>query len=385
MSNLSNKIINGIRKVAGKNNLPLHEPRFNEVEIKNLQKCINSSYVSTVGEYVNIFEKKISDFTGAKYAIAVVNGTSALHLALKLVGVDINHEVICPSLTFVGTVNAISYLGAKPHFVDCEEKTLGIDPLALSNWLDEISIKKGNKTFNKKTGRLISAIIPMHTYGHPAKIDQLLKISKEYNLNLVEDAAESLGSFYKKKHTGTFGKIGILSFNGNKIITTGGGGALLTDDSSLAKKAKHISTTAKVPHKWRYIHNEIGFNYRLPNINAALGCAQFEKIEKFLKSKRDLFNKYSEVLDSIEGIKLFKEPKNSKSNYWLQTIILEDGYENELETILDNTNRNNIMTRPAWDLIHEMEMYHDCPKSPLPVSKSLSKRIINIPSSAFLI
>lgn len=385
MSNLSNKIINGIRTVAGKNNLPLHEPRFNEVEIKNLQKCINSSYVSTVGEYVNIFEKNISDFTGAKYAIAVVNGTSALHLALKLVGVDINHEVICPSLTFVGTVNAISYLGAKPHFVDCEEKTLGIDPLALSNWLDEISIKKGNKTFNKKTGRLISAIIPMHTYGHPAKIDQLLKISKEYNLNLVEDAAESLGSFYNKKHTGTFGEIGILSFNGNKIITTGGGGALLTDDSSFAKKAKHISTTAKVPHKWRYIHNEIGFNYRLPNINAALGCAQFEKIEKFLKSKRDLFDKYSEVLDSIEGIKLFKEPENSKSNYWLQTIILENGYENEFEIILENTNRNNIMTRPAWDLIHELEMYRDCPRSPLPVSKSLSKRIINIPSSAFLL
>ena len=385
MSNLSNKIINGIRTVAGKNNLPLHEPRFDEVEIKNLQKCIDSSYVSTVGKYVNIFEKNISDFTGAKYAIAVVNGTSALHLALKLVGVDRNHEVICPSLTFIGTVNAISYLGAKPHFVDCEEKTLGIDPLALSNWLEEISIKKGNKTFNKKTGRLISAIIPMHTYGHPAKIDQLLKISKEYNLNLVEDAAESLGSFYNKKHTGTFGKIGILSFNGNKIITTGGGGALLTDDSSLAKKAKHISTTAKVPHKWRYIHNEIGFNYRLPNINAALGCAQFEKIEKFLNSKRDLFNKYNEVFDSIEGIKLFKEPENSKSNYWLQTIILENGYENEFEMILENTNRNNIMTRPAWDLIHELEMYLDCPRSPLPVSKSLSKRIINIPSSAFLI
>ena len=385
MSNLSNKIINGIRTVAGKKNLPLHEPRFDENEIKNLQKCIDSSYVSTVGKYVDIFEKNISDFTGAKYAIAVVNGTSALHLALKLVGVDRNHEVICPSLTFIGTVNAISYLGAKPHFVDCEEETLGIDPLALSNWLEVISIKKGNKTFNKKTGRLISAIIPMHTYGHPAKIDQLLKISKEYNLNLVEDAAESLGSFYNKKHTGTFGKIGILSFNGNKIITTGGGGALLTDDSSLAKKAKHISTTAKVPHKWRYIHNEIGFNYRLPNINAALGCAQFEKIEIFLNSKRDLFNKYNEVFDSIEGIKLFKEPENSKSNYWLQTIILENGYENEFEIILENTNRNNIMTRPAWDLIHELEMYLDCPRSPLPVSKSLSKRIINIPSSAFLI
>ena len=385
MSNLSNKIIDAIRSVAGKKNLSLHEPRFDENENINLRKCIDTSYVSTVGKYVNIFEKNISDFTGAKFAIAVVNGTSALHLALKLVGVDRNHEVICPSLTFIGTVNAISYLGAKPHFVDCNETTLGIDPLALSNWLEKISIKKGNKTFNKKTGRLISAIVPMHTYGHPAEIDELLKISKEYNLNLVEDAAESLGSFYKKKHTGTFGKLGILSFNGNKIITTGGGGALLTDDISLAKRAKHISTTAKVPHKWRFIHNEIGFNYRLPNLNAALGCAQFKKIEEFLNSKRELYKKYSEVLDSIEGIKLFQEPENSKSNYWLQTLILENGYENELEIILDNTNKNNIMTRPAWDLIHQLEMYHDCPRSPLPVSKSLSKRIINIPSSAFLL
>jgi len=225
----------------------------------------------------------------------------------------------------------------------------------------------------------------MHTYGHPAKIDQILEISKEYNLKLVEDAAESLGSFYKKKHTGTFGEIGILSFNGNKIITTGGGGALLTNDESLAKSAKHISSTAKVPHKWRYIHDEIGFNYRLPNINAALGCAQLKKIDKFLDAKRKLFLKYKEVLDSIDGIKLFNEPENSRSNYWLQTIILENGFENELEDILKNTNKKNIMTRPAWNLIHQLDMYLDCPKSSLSVSESLSKRIINIPSNTFMI
>ena len=223
----------------------------------------------------------------------------------------------------------------------------------------------------------------MHTFGHPSKIDHILNISKEYNLDVVEDAG-SLGSFYKK-HTGTFGKIGILSFNGNKIITAGGGGALLTDDKSIALSAKHISTTAKIPHKWRYIHNEIGFNYRLPNINAALGCAQFDKIEHFLRSKRKLFLKYKEVFGSIEGVKLFQEPKNSRSNYWLQTIILDKGYENELESILENTNKNNIMTRPSWDLIHKLDMYKDCPKSPLPVSESLSRRIINIPSSAFLV
>jgi len=385
MSKLSNQIIDAIREVAGKNYLPLHQPIFDDLEKENLKNCIDTTYVSTVGQYVNDFERNIAEFTGAKYAIAVVNGTSALHLALKLIGVDINHEVICPSLTFIGTVNAISYLGAKPHFVDCDEKTLGIDPIALSNWLEEISIKKGNKTINKKTGRIISAIVPMHTYGHPAKIDQILEISKEYNLKLVEDAAESLGSFYNKKHTGTFGDIGILSFNGNKIITTGGGGALLTNDEFLAKSAKHISSTAKVPHEWRYIHNDIGFNYRLPNINAALGCAQLEKIDKFLDSKRKLFFKYKEAFDSIDGIRLFNEPENSDSNYWLQTIILENGFENELENILKNTNKKNIMTRPAWNLIHQLDMYLDAPKSPLPVSESLSKRIINIPSSAFLI
>ncbi len=385
MSKLSNQIIDAIREVTGKNYLPLHEPKFDELEKENLNNCIDTTYVSSVGEYVNHFEENIAEFTGSKYAIAVVNGTSALHLALKLIGVDINHEVICPSLTFIGTVNAISYLGAKPHFIDCDEKTLGIDPVALINWLEEISIKKGNKTFNKKTGRIISAIVPMHTYGHPAKIDQILEISREYNLKLVEDAAESLGSFYKKKHTGTFGEIGILSFNGNKIITTGGGGALLTNNESLAKSAKHISSTAKVPHEWRYIHNEIGFNYRLPNINAALGCAQLKKIDKFLDSKRKLFLKYKEVFQSIDGVNLFSEPENSKSNYWLQTIILENGFENELEDILKNTNKKNIMTRPAWNLIHQLDMYADSPKSPLPVSESLSKRIINIPSSAFLL
>ena len=385
MSKLSNQIIDAIREVTGKNYLPLHEPKFDELEKENLNNCIDTTYVSSVGEYVNHFEENIAEFTGSKYAIAVVNGTSALHLALKLIGVDINHEVICPSLTFIGTVNAISYLGAKPHFVDCDEKTLGIDPVALINWLEEISIKKGNKTFNKKTGRIISAIVPMHTYGHPAKIDQILEISREYNLKLVEDAAESLGSFYKKKHTGTFGEIGILSFNGNKIITTGGGGALLTNNEGLAKSAKHFSSTAKVPHEWRYIHNEIGFNYRLPNINAALGCAQLKKIDKFLDAKRKLFLKYKEVFQSIDGVNLFSEPENSKSNYWLQTIILENGFENQLEDILKNTNKKNIMTRPAWNLIHQLDMYADSPKSPLPVSESLSKRIINIPSSAFLL
>ncbi len=385
MGNLSDNIIDGIRTVAGQNKLLLHEPKFDKIETHNLKKCIDSGYVSSVGQYVNIFEQKIADFTGAKYAIAIVNGTSALHLALKIIGVEINHEVICPSLTFIGTVNAISYLGAKPHFVDCEEKTLGIDPLALSKWLDEIAIKKSGKTINKKTGRIISAIIPMHTYGHPAKIDDILNISREYNLKVVEDAAESLGSFYKNRHTGTFGKIGILSFNGNKIITTGGGGALLTDDEILAKRAKHLSTTAKNPHEYRYIHDDIGFNYRLPNINAALGCAQLEKIEDFLNAKRELFYKYKEVIAPIKGVRLFQEPENSRSNYWLQTIILENGYENELEDILENTNKNNIMTRPTWDLIHQSKMYLQCPKSPLLVSESLAKRIINIPSSAFLV
>ncbi len=382
MNKLSQEICKAINSVIGNANSCLHQPIFDEFEKTNLNKCIDSSFVSSIGEYVNKFEGMIEQFTKSKKAIALVNGTSALHLALKVLGIKSNEEVICPPLTFVATANAISYLNAKPHFVDINEKTLGIDPLALDRWLDQIIIKKDGVSINKNTGRKIKAIVPMHTFGHPMEIDSIVEIGKRYNLTVVEDAAESLGSFYKGKHTGTFGKIGILSFNGNKIITTGGGGALLTNDYKIADYAKHISTTAKVKHDWKFLHDEIGFNYRMPNLNASIGCAQMQKLPSFIKSKRNLFLKYLEEFKSIEGVRLFAEPINSESNYWLQTLILDEGYEKELEDILAYTNSMGVMTRPAWELLHRLEIYSDCPRAPLPIAESLSKRIINIPSSA---
>ena len=385
MSKFSIEICEAIRSVLGDSEYCLHKPQLDHSELDNLKICIETSFVSSVGEYVDKFENMLSNFTKSENVIALVNGTSALHLALKVADIKDNEEVICPSLTFVATPNAISYVNAKPHFVDVNESTLGLDPLALKKWLDEIVIKENGNSINKITGRKISSIIPMHTFGHPVEIESILEIAKEYSLKVIEDAAESLGSFYKKKHSGTFGDIGTLSFNGNKILTTGGGGALLTNNKLLAKKAKHLSTTAKVKHNWKYIHDQIGFNYRLPNLNAALGCSQMKKLPHFIESKRRLFHKYFEVFKSIDGIKLFSEPINSKSNYWLQTLILEKGYEKELSNILNFTNKSGISTRPAWELMHTLKMYKDCPRAPLPIAESLAKRIINIPSSAFLI
>ena len=379
------KITDIIKSVLMSEREFLHEPRFNDEEVKNLKKCIESTFVSTVGQYVNQFENEIATYTKSKRAIAVVNGTSALHVALKLSGVGEGEEVICPALTFVATANAISYLNAIPHFVDCNEKTLGIDPLSLGNWLDKNCEKIAGNLINNNTGRKISAIVPMHTFGHPSEIIQIIDIAKNFGIPVVEDAAESLGSFYHGRHTGTFGDFGVLSFNGNKIITTGGGGVILTNDINLANKAKHITSTAKVSHRWRYIHDQVGYNYRMPNLNAALGCAQLKKIDDFCKSKRNLFFKYEDAFRNFNGISLFKEPPFSRSNYWLQTLILDRGLENELEKILEYTNDNGIMTRPAWDLLPNLKMFKECPKAPLPIAQSLSNRIINIPSSAYLV
>ncbi len=379
------KITDIIKSVLMSEREFLHEPRFNDEEVKNLKKCIESTFVSTVGQYVNQFENEIATYTKSKRAIAVVNGTSALHVALKLSGVGEGEEVICPALTFVATANAISYLNAIPHFVDCNEKTLGIDPLSLGNWLDKNCEKIAGNLINKNTGRKISAIVPMHTFGHPSEIIQIIDIAKNFGIPVVEDAAESLGSFYHGRHTGTFGDFGVLSFNGNKIITTGGGGVILTNDINLANKAKHITSTAKLSHRWRYIHDQVGYNYRMPNLNAALGCAQLKKIDDFCKSKRNLFFKYEDAFRNFNGISLFKEPPFSRSNYWLQTLILDRGLENELEKILEYTNDNGIMTRPAWDLLPNLKMFKECPKAPLPIAQSLSNRIINIPSSAYLV
>ena len=320
-------IINFIRDLyhQPKDFIPLHAPVFKGNEKQYLIDCIDSTFVSSVGKFVDEFELKIAEFTGVRKAIVCVNGTNALHLALLLAGVNKNDEVLTQPLTFIATVNAISYSGAKPVFIDVDKSTMGLSPDVLSSWLKKNTIIKDQKTYNRKTGKRIAACVPMHTFGHPCKIDEIIKICASYNIEVIEDAAESLGSYYNDKHTGTFGKIGILSFNGNKIITTGGGGMLLFNDENLAARAKHLSTQAKVPHMWEFIHDEIGYNYRMPNINAALGLAQLEVLDSFIENKRKTAKAYAQFFESkFSNIRFFKEPEKSKSNYWLNTIIFED-------------------------------------------------------------
>ena len=378
---LSNEIQSAIRGVFGGGTVPLHAPSFFGSEWNYLKECLDSTFVSSVGKYVDKFEQQIADFTGAKYAITVVNGTAALQIALILAGVEKGDEVLIPSLTFVATANAVTYCNATPHFVESEMSTLGVDYAKLEDYLTKTTSKISGQCVNKKTGRIIRALVPMHTFGHPNEMDSLVSISEKFNLILIEDAAESLGSYYKSKHTGTFGLLGTFSFNGNKIITTGGGGAIITDDKKLAIRAKHITTTAKIPHLWDYQHDEIGFNYRMPNLNAALGSAQIEQLPDKLSSKRDLFLKYKKALAAIKGVTLVSEPENSKSNYWLQTIMLDDEVCAYRDAILESTNKAGISTRPAWRLIHTLTPYKKSPRMDLDVAERLSRRMINIPSS----
>jgi perosamine synthetase len=363
--------------------IPLHEPIFIGNEQKYVVDCIKTGWVSSVGKYVDKFERLLAEFTGVKRAVAVVNGTAALHIALKIVGVQPNDEVLIPSLTFVATGNAVVYCGAVPHFVDVSKTTLGIDSFKLEDYLKEIAIVKNNVCVNKQTGKIIRAIVPMHTFGHPVDLDPLLDICERWNLIMVEDAAESLGSYYKGIHTGNFGKASAMSFNGNKIITTGGGGAILTNDEKLADYAKHLTTTAKLPHRWKYEHNEIGYNYRMPNINAALGCAQLEHLEDFIEKKRQLVNKYEQLIEGYDGIKLFKEPEFAKSNYWLQTLIFDEKMYN-INQVLETLNNHNVMSRPAWKPLHLLNPFQNCPKSDLSVTEQLQYQIVNVPSSPYL-
>lgn len=365
--------------------VPLHEPCFKGNESKFIQECLASTFVSSVGKYVDEFEVALSNYTGAKHAIAVVNGTAALHISLLLAGVLPNDEVIIPSLTFVATANAVSYCGAIPHFVDVNDRTLGMDADALKDWLRFIGIQRDGVLVNKESGRVIRAIVPMHTFGHPCEMDLILEVARDFNLAVVEDSAESLGSKYCGQHTGTFGLLGVLSFNGNKIITTGGGGAILTNNHELALKAKHLTTTAKLSHAWSYRHDQIGYNYRMPNLNAALGCAQLEQVNEFLKAKCALVERYRLAFQDMRDIKVFKQPKNANSNYWLQTLILDELIADSRNEILHATNNSGIMTRPAWDLLHRLDHFSACPRSELSVSESLERRIINVPSSAGLI
>ncbi|TGM82295.1 LegC family aminotransferase [Leptospira mtsangambouensis] len=382
---IANSVSDAIKTVTGDSPVILHEPKFSGNEWNYLKECLDTGFVSSVGKFVDRFESELAAYTDSKYAVAVVNGTAALHIALKLSGVQPGDEVLIPTLSFVATANAVTYCGAIPHFVESEPSHLGIDPLAIREYLKIISEKRNGQLVNRSTGRVIRAIVPMHTFGHPVLLDELLKLAKDYRLALVEDAAESLGSYYFGKHTGTFGQFGVLSFNGNKTITTGGGGAILTQDETLAKHAKHITTTAKLPHRWEYIHNEIGFNYRMPNVNAALGCAQLEQLPKFLDSKRTLFLSYKDSLKLVPQVSLIEEPEHCKSNYWLQTLCLLDEYKFARDSILQVTNDNGIMTRPCWRLLHTLAPFADSPKMEMPVATSLEQRLINIPSSPSLI
>lgn len=373
-----------VRSVVGAHPAALHEPRFVGKEWQYLKECLDSTFVSSVGKFVDRFEAELAAFTGARHAVAVVNGTAALHVALRLAGVLPEDEVLVPALTFVATANAISYCNAVPHFVESESVSLGVDPVALREYLQRITERRQGACVNKETGRVIRALVPMHTFGHPGRIDELLGLARDFRLVLVEDAAESLGSYYEGRHTGTFGLLGTLSFNGNKTITTGGGGAILTNDSALAARAKHLTTTAKVPHTWQYVHDEIGYNYRLPNLNAALGCAQLEQLPGFIASKRALFERYAAAFAGIDGVAVQREPEGSKSNYWLQTLVLDANNAVHHDALLQGLNQGGFMSRPAWTLMHQLQPYRHCPHMALQVAESLAARMINIPSSVGL-
>ena len=381
---ISDEVIVAIQGVIGDEGASLHEPRFEGNEWVYLKECLDSTFVSSVGKFVDRFEADLVDYTGAKHAIAVVNGTAALHIALKLSGVISGDEVLLPALTFVATANAVTYCNAVPHFVDSEDDSLGIDSTKLREYLVNHTKQRAGQCVNKLTGRVIRAIVPMHTFGHPSDLDGLLALARDFNIVLVEDAAESLGSTYQSRHTGTFGRFGTLSFNGNKTITTGGGGALLTNDPDLALHAKHVVTTAKIQHLWDYNHDEVGYNYRMPNINAALGCAQLEKLPDKLLGKRNLFSRYEKAFSCIDGISLISEPRGCQSNYWLQTLMLDEGFASQRDIILEATNKAGLMTRPAWILMSKLAPFGDCPRMNLDVAESLSRRLINIPSSDWL-
>ena len=361
-----------------KNFIPLHEPKFIGNEKKYLNECIDSTFVSSVGKFVDEFEEKIASYTSAKYAIATSNGTSALHISLLLADVGWDNEVITQPLTFVATCNAISYCGAKPLFIDVDRETMGLSPISLKEFLENNTTVINQQCVNNTTGKVIKACVPMHTFGHPCKIDEIKDICDQYHIVLIEDAAESLGSFYKNRHTGTFGKMGVMSFNGNKIITAGGGGCIITDDEDLAKKAKHLTTTAKVPHKWEYAHDMVGYNYRMPNLNAALLVAQLESLDNFIDKKRKLADMYGEFFKGID-CKFVKESAESSSNYWLNAIILNDKQQRDI--FLNESNSQGVMTRPIWTLMHKLPMFKDAQCGDLTNSEWLEERVVNIPSS----
>lgn len=367
-----------IRSLYGEGRVFLHEPRFNGNEKKYLNECIDSTFVSSVGPFVDRFEKDIADYTGAARAVVCVNGTNALYMGLMLAGVERGDEVVSQPLTFIATCNAISYIGAYPVFVDIDEDTLGLSPTKLKGWLEANADIVGDKCVNRTTGRRIKACVPMHTFGHPAKIDEIISACAAFHVEVVEDAAESIGSTYEGRHTGTFAKFGAISFNGNKTITTGGGGMLLFQDAEQGAYAKHLMTQAKVPHRWEFVHDHIGYNYRMPNINAALGCAQLERIGAILANKRETAKAYEAFFAKREDAVFVKEPDGACSNYWLNAALLPD--LEARNAFLEATNAAGIATRPVWELMNRLPMFEHCQRGDLSTAENIAARLVNLPS-----
>ena len=380
---LADEFLEALQGAVGRADKPvsLHEPEFSGHDWEYVRECLDTGWVSSVGKFVDEFEVRLAQYTGAHHAIAVVNGTAALHAALVVAGVKQGDEVLLPALTFVATANAICQCGAVPHFVDSAQDTLGIDPVALKSYLEYISEPVEGGLRNRITGRRLVAVVPMHTFGHPTDMPTLLAVAEQFGLQIIEDAAESLGSSINGRHTGTYGLLGTLSFNGNKVITTGGGGAILTNDAAIARRVRHLTTTAKRPHRWEFFHDEVAWNYRMPNLNAALGCAQLERLPDILARKRNLAKIYRTAFSERSGLHFFDEPEGCRSNYWLNSVILSEPSMEIRDALLTAANDQGFQCRPAWKLMHRLPMYEHCPCAPLPIAERLEATLINLPSS----
>ncbi|MEP7294604.1 MAG: LegC family aminotransferase [Burkholderiales bacterium] len=383
---LASGVLDAVREVLGaaSSTISLHEPEFRGNEWQYVKECIDTGWVSSVGSFVDRFERDLAGFTGVNYAVATSNGTSALHICLLLAGVQTGDEVLMPTLTFVATANAAAYVGAVPHFVDSEEVSFGPDAARLDTYLADNAQIVDGVCRNRHTGAAIRALVAMHVFGLPCDLDALDALAARWKLVLIEDAAESLGSSYHGRHTGNVGRLSALSFNGNKVVTTGGGGAVLTNDPELGRRAKHLTTTARTPHRWNFLHDEVGYNYRLPNLNAAMGCAQLERLPDMLRRKRELAARYAQALEGLPGVRFVREPAGTTSNYWLNAIVLDDAHVDRRDSVLATLNDAGYMSRPVWTLMHRLPMYVACPRMALPVAEKLEASIVNVPSSAKL-
>ena len=386
MTSLANEVLRRIRIVLpdAERFYALHEPAFSGNELKYVSECIKTGWVSSVGKFVDQIEAQLADYVGCKRAVAVVNGTAALQISLAVSGLQEGDEVLVPTLTFVATANAIIHAGGTPHFVDTAQNSLNIDPSRVAEYLEKIAVVSGGVCWNKNTGRRIFAIIPVHILGHACQVDQFALLAKKYCLVMIEDIAEGLGTLFQGQHVGKFGKLAALSFNGNKVITTGGGGAVVTDDNELADTVKHLTTTAKLPHRWEYVHDRVGYNFRMPNLNAALGCAQLERMDSFLAKKRILAERYSEAFDGLSEIRFLRESDECKSNYWLNAISLSEPNISVRNEVLQVLNDQKIQSRPLWKLMHTLPMYLDSPRADIDYAVLHEAAVINIPSSPFL-